>query len=91
MNVHSFSSVKNAVGIVEMMIMINQIIKFHSDLNKGEAIKVITSLQGYTTYISRTDLLKKVNNDVLCIFRADDGKIALNCKYIVSCCVVRRF
>lgn len=89
MNVHSFSSVKNVVGIVEMMIMINQIIKFHSDLNKGEAIKVITSLQGYTTYISRTDLLKKVNDEVLCIFRANDAKVALNCNYVVSCCVIK--
>lgn len=88
-NAHSFSNVKNVAGIVELMIMINQIIKFHSDLNKGETIKVITSLQGYTTYISRTDLLKKVNNDVLCIFRANDAKVALNCNYVVSCCVIK--
>jgi len=89
MNAHSFSSVKNAVGIVEMMIMINQIIKFHSGLEKGETIKVITALDNYVTYISRTDLLKKVDDEVLCIFRANDAKVALNCNYVVSCCVIK--
>jgi hypothetical protein len=70
--------------------MINQLIKFHSELQKGESIKVITTLDNYTTYINRTDLIKKVNDDVLCVFRANDAKVALNCNYIVSCCVVRR-
>ena len=89
MNAHSFLSVMNVVGIVELMIVINQIIKFHSGLEKGEAIKVITALDNYVTYISRIDLLKKVNNDVLCIFRANDAKVALNCNYVVSCCVIK--
>ena len=89
MNAHSFSSVKNVAGIVELMIMINQIIKFHSGLEKGETIKVITALDNYVTYISRTDLLKKVNDEVLCIFRANDAKVALNCNYVVSCCVIK--
>jgi hypothetical protein len=70
--------------------MINQLIKFHSELQKGESIKVITTLDNYTTYINRTDLIKKVNDDVLCIFRANDAKVAINTNYIVSCCVVRR-
>ena len=70
--------------------MINQIIKFHSDLNKGESIKIITCLDNYVTYINRTDLIKKANDDVLLIFRANDAKVAINTNYIVSCCVVRR-
>ena len=75
----------------EMMIMINQIIKFHSTLNKGESIKVITCLDNYTTFINRTDIIKKINDDVLCIFRANDAQVALNSNYIVACCIVRRF
>jgi len=89
MNAHSFSNVKNAVGIAEMMIVINQIIKFHSELQKGEVIKVITALDSYSTYISRTDLIKKVNDNVLCVFRANGAKVAINTEYIISCCVIK--
>lgn len=89
MNAHSFSSVKNVTGIAEMMIVINQIIKFHSELQKGEVIKVITALDSYSTYISRTDLIKKVNDNVLCVFRANGAKVAINTEYIISCCVIK--
>ena len=89
MNAHSFSSVKNAVGIAEMMIVINQIIKFHSELQKGEVIKVITALDSYSTYISRTDFIKKVNDNVLCVFRANGARVAINTEYIISCCVIK--
>ena len=89
-NVHTTMNVMAANMTAEMMIVINQIIKFHSELQKGESIKVITTLDNYTTYINRTDLIKKVNDDVLCIFRANDAKVALNCNYVVSCSVVRR-
>lgn len=89
LNVLMTTSVKPVGSTAEMMIMINQIFKFHSDLNKGETIKVITSLQGYTTYISRIDLLKKVNDNVLCVFRANGAKVAINTDYIISCCVIK--
>ena len=89
-NAHTTMNAMAANMTAEMMIVINQIIKFHSELQKGESIKVITTLDNYTTYINRTDLIKKVNDDVLCIFRANDAKVALNCNYVVSCSVVRR-
>ena len=89
-NVHTTTNAMAANMTAEMMIVINQIINFHVGLEKGESIKVITTLDNYTTYINRTDLIKKVNDDVLCVFRANDAKVAINTNYIVSCCVVRR-
>ena len=70
--------------------MIKQIMKFHSELKKGETVKIITALPDYETYVNRTDLLK-IENDALLIFRANGARVALNNRYIVSCCVVERF
>ena len=67
--------------------MINQIIKFHKELQKGETVKIITSLPDYKTYINRTDVLKQ-EKDILLILRANGAKVAINCQYIVSCCVI---
>ena len=69
--------------------MITQIIKFHQELKKGESVKIITLLPGYETYVNRTDLLK-IENRKLLIFRANGAKVALNNRYIISCCVVER-
>ena len=80
-------TVKTVGSIVEMILMITEIIKFHSQLNKGEAVKIITTQ--YETYIDKTDLVK-IERRHLLIFRADGCKIAINNRYIVACCVVRR-
>ena len=69
--------------------MINSILKFHSELEKGESVKIITALDNYTTYINRTDLIKEDGN-ILKIFRSNGAKVALNVNYVVSICVVRR-
>jgi hypothetical protein len=74
----------------EMMIMINQIIKFHSGLEKGQAIKVITVLDDYSTFINRTDIIRKCNDSLLLILRANGAKVAINTDYIISCCVIQR-
>lgn len=89
LNVLTITNVKPVGSTVEMMIVINQIIKFHSELQKGEVIKVITALDSYSTYISRADLIKKVNNNVLCVFKANGAKVAINTDYIISCCVIK--
>ena len=70
--------------------MITQIIKFKKKKKKGESVKIITLLPGYETYVNRTDLLK-IENRKLLIFRANGAKVALNNRYIISCCVVERF
>lgn len=90
-NVLMTTSVKPVGLTVEMMIMINQIIKFHADLKKGESVKLIMARDDYSTFIGRTDLIKKVNEDTLCVFRANGAKVALNSNYIVACCVIERF
>lgn len=69
--------------------MINQIIKFHADLEKGECVKIIEAFGG-RTYVNRTDLIKKANDNVLLILRANGSKVAVNVNYIVVCCVIRR-
>lgn len=69
--------------------MINQITNFHSNLEKGETIKVMTVLPEYVTYINRTDLIKVGGNDVLLVFRANGAKVAINTNHVVMCCVVR--
>ena len=70
--------------------MITAIIKFHSELSKGESVKIITTLDNYTTYINRTDLIKADDN-LLYIFRANGAKVAINTNFIISCCTVVRF
>ena len=85
------TNVKPVGSTAEMMIMINQIIKFHADLEKGESVKLIMAKDDYSTFIGRTDLIKKVNEDTLCVFRANGAKVALNSNYIVACCVIERF
>jgi hypothetical protein len=64
--------------------------KFHSELKKGESVKIITALPAYETYVNRTDLLK-IENGVLLIFRANGARVALNNRYIVSRCIIQRF
>lgn len=91
LNVLMTTSVKPVGSTAEMMIMINQIIKFHADLEKGESVKLIMARDDYSTFIGRTDLIKKVNEDTLCVFRANGAKVALNSNYIVACCVIERF
>ena len=71
--------------------MINRIISFHSDLKKGQTIKIITLLDNYVTYITRTDILHKCNDSALLILRANGARVAINTNYIVSCCVIERF
>lgn len=70
--------------------MIDSIVKFHSNLNKGECVKIITGLKGYETYVDRTDLLKE-NGDILEIYRSNGAKVAINTNFIISCCVIVRF
>lgn len=70
--------------------MINQIIKFHSGLEKGQAIKVITASDDYITFIKRTDIIRKCNDNLLLILRANGAKVAINTDYIISCCVIER-
>ena len=69
--------------------MIDRITKFHSELKKGESVKIITALDNYHTYINRTDIIKP-DDGVLEIYRANGAKVALNTDYVVSICVVRR-
>ena len=69
--------------------MINQIIKFHKELKKGESVKIITGLKDYTSYVNRTDLIKQ-DGDVLEIYRANGAKVAINCQFVVGCCVIER-
>lgn len=68
--------------------MINQIHQFHSELEKGQYVKIITSLDNYVTYVNRTDIIK-ANGHILKIFRANGAKVAINCQYVVACCVVK--
>lgn len=68
--------------------MINSILKFHSDLEKGQAVKII--LTTYETYINRTDLLKKQSENIIWVLRANGGKVAINTDYIISCCTIER-
>ena len=68
--------------------MINQILQFHTDLKKGETVKIITSLPDYKTYINRTDVLKQ-DGDILIILRANGARVAINSHYIVSCCIIQ--
>ena len=70
--------------------MINQVIKFHQELEKGQAIKVLTCLDNYQTFISRSDIIRKCNDNLLLILRANGAKVAINTDYIVSCCVIER-
>ena len=70
-----------------VMIVINQILKFHSELNKGETIKIVSALEDYQTLINRTDMIKR-DGDVLLIFRANGAKVALNTNYVVMVCVI---
>ena len=68
--------------------MINQVIKFHQELEKGQSIKVITALDDYSTFINRTDIIRKCNDSLLLILRANGAKVAINTDYIISCCVI---
>ena len=70
--------------------MIDTIQKFHSNLTKGQTIKIITALDNYTTYINRTDIIKAVGN-VLEVHRANGAKVAINVDYIAAICVLERF
>ena len=69
--------------------MIDQIQEFHSDLEKGQYVKIITILDNYVTYVNRTDLLKEESSNLLLIFRANGAKVALNTDYVVSCSIVK--
>ena len=70
--------------------MINQIVEFHKNLNKGQTIKIITGLKDYVSYVNRTDILKQ-DGDVLLVFRANGAKVAINTNFVVMCCIVERF
>ena len=69
--------------------MIDRIEDLHSKLQKGESIKILTSLPEYTTYISRTDLIR-IDDNVLEIYRANDSIVFINTDHIVMCCLIRR-
>ena len=69
--------------------MINQIIAFHKDLQKGQTVKIITGLKDYVSYVNRTDILKQ-DGDILIVFRANGGKVAINCTFVVASCIVER-
>ena len=69
--------------------MINQIQKFHLELQKGQTVKIMTSIDGYSTYVNRTDILKDVDGKLL-ILRANGAKVILNPEYVVMACVVER-
>ena len=69
--------------------MITQIVKFHQELEKGQSVKIITTISDYQSYVNRTDLLR-IEGRKLLIFRANGAKVALNNRYIVACCVVER-
>ena len=68
--------------------MINSILKFHSDLEKGQTVKII--LTTHETHINRTDLLKKQSENIIWVLRANGGKVAINTDYIISCCTIER-
>jgi hypothetical protein len=68
--------------------MIDHILNFHMALEKGQYVKIITSLNNYITYINRTDLIKAEDN-ILVIFRANGANVVLNTDYVVGCCIVK--
>ena len=69
--------------------MINHIINLHKELPKGKYVKIITSNPNYTTKVDRTDVLK-ADGDVLRVFRANSAQVAINCNFVVMCCIVER-
>lgn len=89
-NAHSFSNVKNAVGIAGMMIMINQILAFHRNLEKGKAVKVMTTLPDFTPCFDKTDILTDVGDNTLLSLRASGNNFVLNCDYVVGICIVNK-
>ena len=70
--------------------MINQIITFHKTLKKGETVKIITTLDNYSTYVNRTDVLQKLDG-ILLISRANGARVVINPEYIIAACVIERF
>lgn len=80
-------TVVNTIAEMKVMSMINQIISFHKDLEKGQHVKIVTGLKDYKTYVNRTDVLKQ-DGEILQVFRANGAKIAINTNFIVMCCVV---
>ena len=70
--------------------MVDQILQFHSDLEKGQTVKIITALDNYTTYVNRTDVLKDVDGNLL-ILRANGARVIINPDYIVAACIIERF
>jgi hypothetical protein len=66
--------------------MINVIIELHKDLVKGHYVKIVTSLKDTIYYIDKTDLLKQ-DGDILKVYRANGKTFAVNCQFVVACCI----
>ena len=68
--------------------MINQVLAFHRNLEKGECVKVITTIPDYCPVFDKTDILTEADDDnVLLVLRANGRNFVLNCDYVVAVCV----
>ena len=83
----STSNVMTVSGTV-VRIMINQILAFHRNLEKGKAVKVITTLPDFTPCFDKTDILTEVGDNTLLSLRANGNNFVLNCDYVVGICIV---
>ena len=66
--------------------MINTVIELHKQLEKGYNVKILTDTE-YKTFINKSDIIVKVNDRVLKIFRANQTCVALNGDHIVMACI----
>ena len=68
--------------------MIYQILELHKGLKKGECVKII-ALGDYSTYLSKSDILKPTQvTEVLKIIGANGRHVALNCNHVIAACVI---
>ena len=62
--------------------MINQVLAFHRNLEKGECVKVITTIPDYCPVFDKTDILTEADDD--------NVLLVLNCDYVVAVCVTNK-
>ncbi|MBR3213198.1 MAG: hypothetical protein IKF79_01665 [Methanosphaera sp.] len=68
--------------------MIYQILELHKSLKKGECVKII-ALGDYSTYLSKSDILKPTQEaQVLKIVGVNGRHVALNCNHVIVACVI---
>ena len=69
--------------------MIYQILELHKNLKKGESVKII-ALGDYSTYLSKSDVLKPTQEaQVLKIIGTNGRHVAINCNHIIVACVIQ--